>query len=439
MTAVILNRTLGARATLLFAGDYEVVGPDPALGHEAVASLSADMIFIHYHHRHEFEGGANKGLWGSVSRASGAAYDWEELDRTIGSANRNFALVAVYPVGWAHMVPEHLGETILDIDPEVVSDWVCAVVERYWRKVDLFPIFYEMNVFDLFFRTTHGQPYGDQQKRHILDCLALSAEKVLKRCGEEAYSKLTAATFVELTQSCFYWMSEGKLMELPRGSSLLDAPLSPPDLLATARRFDKEAGVERYVPAVRQLLHQLVFWNADDSGALDTVGNDMFRIYDAGFFYHPEINPEGFVHKLICGWDAQPQNTYEYLLERLQPKLSIPSCADQLEENWRGFQEFLSASRVGDYAKQAVNGFVLDDIFKCTKQSGITSAVYPTEHLLSSGHRHGGEPLAVSPIGERYRSIVKNYKSNIQKQGEHHGSVKQKPAPTNDPLHYSAG
>lgn len=50
--------------SLLFAGDYEVVGPDPALGHQEVAALGANMILIHYHHRHEFAGGGNKGLWG---------------------------------------------------------------------------------------------------------------------------------------------------------------------------------------------------------------------------------------------------------------------------------------------------------------------------------------------------------------------------------------
>ena len=194
MRATILNQSLDKRTSLIFGGDYEVVGPDPALGQKLVADLSADFVLIHYHHRHEFQGGSNKGLWGSVARGKNIPYDWHELDRTISSAKEHFSLVALYPIGWAHMIPEHLGETILDVDPEVVSDWVCHVVERYWRQVDIFPIFYEMNAFDLFFRATHGQPYGADEKRHILECLVRSAEKVLEKCGEIALSKLIRAT-----------------------------------------------------------------------------------------------------------------------------------------------------------------------------------------------------------------------------------------------------
>ena len=61
-----LNQAFSPGSRLIFAGDYEVVGPDPALGHRAVADLGVGMILIHYHHRHEFSGGGNKGLWGTL-------------------------------------------------------------------------------------------------------------------------------------------------------------------------------------------------------------------------------------------------------------------------------------------------------------------------------------------------------------------------------------
>jgi len=422
MSGTFLNQSLDKCTSLIFGGDYEVVGPDPALGQRLVSDLSADFVLIHYHHRHEFQGGSNKGLWGTVARGKNIPYDWQELDHTITSAKEHFSLVALYPIGWAHMIPEHLGETILDVDPEVVSDWVCTVVERYWKQVDIFPIFYEMNAFDLFFRATHGQPYGSDEKRHIIECLVKSAEKILDKCGEIALSKLTAATFVELTQSSFYWMSEGKLLELPRGSALLHAPLSPPDLLEMANKFDREAGKDRCLPFIRQLLHQMIFWNADDSGAKNTVGDDLKRIYKAGFIYHPDTNPNGVVHKLFCGWDAQPQNTYEYLLSRLLPNQQIPTCAELLEQNFLAFQGFLEGTEIDEISKQAICGFVLDDIFKCSKQSGITSAIYPTEHALSTGCRHAGEPLTVSAIGEQYKVLIWQYKHPNTAWSKTHGS-----------------
>ena len=305
---LLVNRDIADHQGLIFAGDYEVVGPDPSLGQQQVAELGVSMIFIHYHHRHEFLDGANKGLWGSICRGADRPLMWQEIDRTVDSAKQLFPLVAMYPIGWAHMVPQHLGETVLDIDVEVLSDWVATVVGRFHDRISLFPVFYELNVFDLFYRTTHGIEYSFALKAHIVKTLVRSYEKVLAQHGEIAASKLTAATFVELTQSSFYWMSEGSLLELPRGSSMLEAPLSPPDLLAVARQLDAEQNTKHHQQAMRQLLHQIVFWNADDSGANDTVADDIMRLYEAGFFYDAEINPDGFVHLMIAGWDGQPQN-----------------------------------------------------------------------------------------------------------------------------------
>lgn len=158
MEEPVLNPAFGAGKPLLFAGDYEVVGPDPWLGHREVAGLGLDLIFVHYHHRHEFEVGHPRGLWGSICPESDDP-DWSELDRTIRSAKSHFPKVALYPIGWAHMVPQRLGETVLDVDPEVLADWVFRVVERYEQDVDLFPIFYELNVFDLFFNLIAAAGY----------------------------------------------------------------------------------------------------------------------------------------------------------------------------------------------------------------------------------------------------------------------------------------
>ena len=400
-----LNQAFTPGSRLIFAGDYEVVGPDPALGHRAVADLGVGMILIHYHHRHEFSGGGNKGLWGTLCQ-NGATHDWRELDRVVASANREFPLVGLYPIGWAHMVPRHFGETVLDVDPEAVSDWVAEVVDRYWQRIDLFPIFYEINVFDLFFRATHGHGYGDPEKQHILQCLVRSAEKVAARSGPEALSKLTAATFVELTQSSFYWMSEGKLLELPRGSALLEAPLCPFDLMNTAQALDIREGTDRCSSAMRQLLHQMVFWNADDSGAHNTVGDDLHRISKAGLIYDSKENPDGVVHVLIAGWDAQPQNTYEYLLRALIPDLAVPSPAACLNANYMDFAAFRDAPEISAETRRRVVGFVLDDVFKCTKQSGITSAVYPSERIDGTGRRVGGMPLTRSEIGVMLHMIA---------------------------------
>lgn len=405
MDEPVLNPSFCAGSPLLFAGDYEVVGPDPRLGHREVAGLGVDMIFIHYHHRHEFEGGHPRGLWGSIC-PDGGRPDWSELDSVVRSAKRHFSKIALYPVGWAHMVPQCLGETVLDVDPEVIADWVLMVVERYGRDVDLFPIFYELNVFDLFFQATHGQPYGQRQREHIIECLTCCAEKVESRLGQHALAKLTAATFVELTQSSFYWMSEGKLLELPRGSTLVDGPLSPPDLVTLADQMDT-AGRVRHGRAVRQLLHTLVFWNADDSGAANFVGDDIRRLVSANVIYDREENPRGFIHTLLPGWDAQPQNTYEYLLSRMVPEMKVPSPSDCLELHYGSFESVMKSDDLPSWVKTRIVGFVLDDVFKCRKQSGVTSAVVPTESVFGE-LRTASEPAYVTPIGDRYAQLI-NY------------------------------
>lgn len=410
MQDIKLNPAFRLHTDLIIAGDYEVVGPDPALGQDAVAALGVSMILIHYHHRHEFAGGGSKGLWGTVcgGRGQADARDWDELDRVVASARRKFPRVGLYPIGWAHMVPRHLGETVQDVDPETVSDWVAEVVDRYWKQVDVFPIFYEINVFDLFFRATHGQGYGAEQRRHILQCLTRSVEKVGARSGPVALSKLTAATFVELTRSSFYWMSEGKLLELPRGSSLLEAPLCPADLLDIAKSEDLRENGSRHTGAMRQLLHQLIFWNADDSGAGDTVGDDLDRIVNSGLVYDPDHYPEGVVRYLIAGWDAQPQNTYEYLLRIMKPDVSVPSPAACLAENYRAFTRFKQDVAVPQAIRDRVVGFVLDDVFKCVKQSGVTSAVHPAESIDASRGRTASEPLHVSGIGRALAGIARD-------------------------------
>lgn len=418
MVSVIPNPAFSLGQEMLFAGDYEVVGPDPRLGHAEVASLGADMIFIHYHHRHEFEGGAANGLWGTLCSQSDDA-NWEELDRTVKSAKEHFRKVALYPVGWAHMVPSRLGETVLDVDPEILSDWVVRVVERYWQEIDLFPIFYEMNVFDLFFKATHGHAYGARQKEHIVKCLVRCAEKVKSQVGPKALAKLTAGTFVELTQSSFYWMSEGKLLELPRGSALIDGALSPLDLIKTAQGLDTNVGVDHhYASMVRQLLHTLVFWNADDSGAANLMHDDLLRLVAQGAIYDPDLNPDGFVHFLIAGWDAQPQNTYEYLLKRMLPEHSVPTSATCLELHFESFVDYLEDTALPEYVQSRLIGFVLDDIFKCKKQSGITSATIPTETVVGES-RVASAPVIITDIGTKYAQLIAAYqrqRSPIYKQ-----------------------
>lgn len=414
MHSIYINAALAPGQAVIHAGDYEVVGPDPALGHAEVARLGVDMILIHYHHRHEFRGGGNKGLWGTLCQG-GAKPDWAELDRVVASARAHFSRIGLYPIGWAHMVPRHLGETILDVDPETISDWVATVVGRYWEQVDLFPIFYEINVFDLFFRATHSHGYGAEEKRHIVESLTRSVEKVHEQYGSTAVSKLTAATFVELTESSFYWMSEGKLLELPRGSALLKAPLCPSDLLRTAKELDASGDVERHTPAIRQLLHQLVFWNADDSGARNTVGNDLRRLYAAGLIYDADENPDGPVRQMLAGWDAQPQNTYEYLLKRMVPAMRVPSTAACLENNYADFQNFRAEAAIPADTRRRVVGFVVDDVFKCTKQSGITSAVYPRETREEDGLRIATTPLTTSEMGAELGALT-GRQWRIQKQ-----------------------
>lgn len=401
MKRIVINKTLSDFRYPIFAGDHEVTGPTPWLGHAAVAELGCNLNLIHYHHRHEFEHGHAKGLWGTVCPEAGM-YVWDELDRTVEDATTHFPLVGLYPIGWAHMVPQWLGETILDVPVDVAAEWVAKVVDRYHESVAVFPVFYELNVFDLFYRQTHRLPYDRTRKEHIVQILMRSFEMVVAQCGAEVASKLAAATFVELTRSSFYWMSEGKLLELPRGSSLLDAPLSPPDLLATARILDRRDTGVRHEQALRQLLHQVIFWNADDSGARDTVGDDLRRIYEAGWF-DPD---EGFARLVIAGWDAQPQNTYEYLLARMWPELHVPTTATCLLENYRTYCEFMSDDTVPLFVRSAIRGFVFDDIFKCRKQSGVTSAVYPTETLGPDGLRIGSMPLMSGMLSQAYREIT---------------------------------
>lgn len=52
-----MNKLAGNEHNFLFVGDYEVVGPDPALGIDVISGMGVGMILIHYHHRHEFQGG----------------------------------------------------------------------------------------------------------------------------------------------------------------------------------------------------------------------------------------------------------------------------------------------------------------------------------------------------------------------------------------------
>lgn len=401
MERVVINQALSGFQGPIFAGDHEVTGPTPWLGHATVADLGCNFNLIHYHHRHEFDGGRAKGLWGTVCPKPGV-YAWGELDRTVAHARTHFPLVGLYPIGWAHMVPNWLGETILDVSVDVAAEWVATVVNRYHESVAVFPVFYELNVFDLFYRQTHHLAYDQARKEHIVRILTHSYELVTDRCGADVAAKLAVATFVELTHSSFYWMSEGKLLELPRGSSLLGAPLSPPDLLATARQLDQAGARPRHESALRQMLHQLIFWNADDSGARNTVGDDLYRIYEAGWF----DADDGFARLVIAGWDAQPQNTYEYLLARMWPELHLPTTAACLLANYRDYRGFLADNAVPFSVRSAIRGFVLDDIFKCRKQSGITSAVFPTELVGPGGLRIGSVPLTESPLGQAYREIT---------------------------------
>ncbi|MHB1951135.1 MAG: hypothetical protein ACYCQK_06630 [Acidiferrobacteraceae bacterium] len=404
----LLNERLTGHPERIFAGDYEVTGPEPWLGHAEVRSLGTDLVLLHYHHRHEFAGGRPRGLWGSVQVAPDR-YSWDELDRLVDQATRRFPLVGLYPVGWAHMVPSFLGRSVLDIAPETVAEWVAAVVARYQETVAVFPVFYELNAFDLFHRATDQRHYGPAEKAHIVDILCQSYAAVATRSGARAASRVAAGTFVELTRSSFYWMSEGRLLELPRGSMLIEAALSPPDLLRTAQALDVERGdraaTER---TIRQLLHQIIFWNADDSGAGNTVGDDLRRITAHRWIYDRVINPGGFAHVLIAGWDAQPQNTYEYLSQRIAPERYVEAAAECLQRQYDSFEGFVADRAIPKAQRDRVVGFVLDDVFKCCKQSGVTSAVHPDETIdAKTGLRRALDPPRVSAIGEAYNDIIR--------------------------------
>lgn len=406
---ILLNERLTGRDQHVFAGDYEVVGPEPWLGHPEVRALGVDLALLHFHHRHEFAGGQGRGLWGTVQQAPNR-FSWNEVDALVEKAAATFPLVGLYPVGWAHMVPTALGRSILDLNPEVIADWVARVVARYHRQVAIFPVFYEMNVFDLFYRQTDGREYGVREKNHVVDILAACHATVTQRVGPRAASQLAAGTFVELTRSSFYWMSEGKLLELPRGSSLLGAALAPQDLLRTAAARDAERGGSATEAAVRQLLHQIVFWNADDAGSGNLVGDDLRRLVEHRWIYDRDLNPDGFAHLLIPGWDAQPHNTYEYLLARLAPDRYVPGSAEMLYRHYDSFSRFLGDRSVPRAYRNRVAGFVLDDIFKCRKQTGITSAVYPEE----SQERRGGLRAAtgtvtVSALGDAFGNLTRRF------------------------------
>lgn len=390
---------------MLFAGDFEVVGPDPTLGLEEVRGLGVDLVLLHFHHRHEYAGGRPRGLWGLVEERPGKRR-WEEVDRLVVEAKRRFRAVGLYPVGWAHMVPAHRGETILDVEPDVVGRWVAEVVSRYVGMVDVFPIFYEMNVFDLFYRTTHKRAYGREEKEHVVRCLRAAYERVVQEVGAAVTQKLTASTFVELTESAFYWMSEGSLLELPKGSAMLECPLSPPDLLETAAKLDEE-GPQGHGEAVAALLRQIIFWNADDSGAAELLGDSLRRIVEAGWIKEGGGREAGFVERIVAGWDAQPQNTYEYLVKRLRPEAQVASTDECLRAHFASFAEFLADENVPEAARRSVCGFVLDDAFKCTKQTGITSAVVPERECKGSdGQRVASGSGVVTALGETYAELI---------------------------------
>lgn len=408
LSGPILNERLSGHPERIFAGDYEVTGPEPWLGHAEVRSLGTDLVLLHYHHRHEFAGGHGRGLWGTVHTAPGR-YSWGELDRLVDEATRCFPMVGLYPVGWAHMVPSFLGRSVLDIAPQTVAEWVATVVERYRETIAVFPVFYEMNVFDLFYRATDKRHYGPAEKAHIVDILVQSYAAIAARSGAKTASRLAAGTFVELTRSSFYWMSEGRLLELPRGSALIEAPLAPPDLLRTAQALDTERdeghGSEQ---AIRQLLHQVIFWNADDSGAGNAVGDDLRRLVARGWVHDRTLNPEGFAHLLIAGWDAQPQNTYEYLSTRIAPERYVASAAECLQRQYESFEGFMADRSIPKTQRDRVVGFVLDDVFKCRKQSGVTSAVHPEDTVdAKTGLRRASGAPMVSAIGEAYNEIIR--------------------------------
>ncbi len=76
MSGILLNRALSEFPKPIFAGDHEVTGPVPWLGHQAVSGLGCHLNLIHFHHRHEFKDGHNKGLWGTKGNAYASASVW---------------------------------------------------------------------------------------------------------------------------------------------------------------------------------------------------------------------------------------------------------------------------------------------------------------------------------------------------------------------------
>jgi hypothetical protein len=92
----------------------------------------------------------------------------------------------------------------------------------------------------------------------------------------------------------------------------------------------------------------------------------------------------------------------------MRPDLSIPSPAMCLDKNYEDFTRFREDPLIPKAIRDRVIGFVLDDVFKCVKQSGVTSAVFPTEKMDASGLRTGGEPVQVSEIGGTLAAIINN-------------------------------
>ena len=124
--------------------------------------------------------------YGESQPREGAPYRWDELDRVVASARRNFPRWGSIPSA-GHTWFRTSWRTVLDVNPDVVGQWVGEVVERYLNQVDVFPIFYELNVFDLFFRSTMGSHIGNRRNVTSSNVFASSIDWVRKRCETQPW------------------------------------------------------------------------------------------------------------------------------------------------------------------------------------------------------------------------------------------------------------
>ena len=355
LSVPLLNERLSRPGDYFFGGEqaWDFRTHPAALN---LAEAGARFVLLNLG-QHNDASARRQGLWGRVQRSSGR-FSWEELDRRVEAAVAAFPLVGLHPLGSLEDVPDSLGNNLLDVPPDATAEWVGRVVSRYSDRIAVFPLLDRLNTLDAHYRLRRGQALSAPQKQHIVASLTACVAAVGALAGERAVSLLAAGTFVEWTHSSFWGLTDGRLLELPRGSALHAGPLAPLDLLRTARSMDAQTGRDDVQRGIRQLLHQLLFWNADDSGAENTVGQDLCRLVTEQWLYDRTLNPQGFVHLVVAGWDAQAQGTLRYLAEKIVPRHYVEPPGTCLHRQHESFEHFLHSPTVPHLYRARVVGFV---------------------------------------------------------------------------------